>query len=165
MEVEEIPAGETTAVLTVSTHVQIQLKPYAGLELLLLPTPSPEHNAAVHSHQCECDMQAKRLMQETRYELWIPVHHARQLHHWAAATDALDHVILTAAALESVLEGDTLPTVPCHCRALRQIIVYRIRLFCWHLLAHVPKVQASWASASVGEGYSKTHVLVERLLW
>lgn len=48
-------------------------------------------------------------MQETRYELWIPVHHARQLNHWAAATDALDHVILTAAALESVLEGSTLP--------------------------------------------------------
>lgn len=45
-----------------------------------------------------------------RFELWIPVHHASQLHHWAAATDALDHVILTAAALESVLEGSTLPT-------------------------------------------------------
>ncbi len=44
-------------------------------------------------------------MQETRFELWIPVHHTRQLQHWTAATDALDHVILTAAALESVLEG------------------------------------------------------------
>jgi len=50
-------------------------------------------------------MQAKRLMQETRFELWIPVHHTTQLQHWTAATDALDHVILTAAALESVLEG------------------------------------------------------------
>ncbi len=47
-------------------------------------------------------------MQETRYGLWVPVHHAMQLQHWAAATDALDHVILTAAALESVLEG-----IPC----------------------------------------------------
>ncbi len=44
-------------------------------------------------------------MQETRFELWIPVHHTTQLQHWTAATDALDHVILTAAALESVLEG------------------------------------------------------------
>lgn len=44
-------------------------------------------------------------MQETRYELWIPVHHPTQLQHWTVATDALDHVILTAAALESVLEG------------------------------------------------------------
>lgn len=44
-------------------------------------------------------------MQETRFELWIPVHHTTQLQHWTAATDALDHVILTTAALESVLEG------------------------------------------------------------
>ena len=51
------------------------------------------------------DIQARRLMQETRYELWIPVYHTTQLQHWTAATDALDHVILTAAALESVLEG------------------------------------------------------------
>lgn len=51
-------------------------------------------------------LKAKRLMQETRFELWIPVHHTTQLQHWTAATDALDHVILTAAALESVLEGE-----------------------------------------------------------
>ena len=51
------------------------------------------------------DAQAKRLIQETQFELWVPVNHARQLQHWTAATDALDHVILTAAALESVLEG------------------------------------------------------------
>ena len=44
-------------------------------------------------------------MQETQFELWVPVNHANQLQHWTAATDALDHVILTAAALESVLEG------------------------------------------------------------
>ena len=44
-------------------------------------------------------------MQETQFELWVPVNHANQLQHWSAATDALDHVILTAAALESVLEG------------------------------------------------------------
>ena len=50
-------------------------------------------------------VQAKRLMQETQFELWVPVNHANQLQHWTAATDALDHVILTAAALESVLEG------------------------------------------------------------
>ncbi|KAL0043113.1 hypothetical protein WJX79_009702 [Trebouxia sp. C0005] len=51
-------------------------------------------------------LKAKRLIQETRYELWIPVHHPTQLQHWTVATDALDHVILTAAALESVLEGE-----------------------------------------------------------
>ncbi|KAL0048452.1 hypothetical protein WJX82_003571 [Trebouxia sp. C0006] len=51
-------------------------------------------------------LKARRLMQETRFELWIPVHHTTQLQHWTAATDALDHVILTAAALESVLEGE-----------------------------------------------------------
>ncbi|DBA89188.1 TPA: hypothetical protein ACH3X1_016339 [Trebouxia sp. C0004] len=51
-------------------------------------------------------LKAKRLIQETRFELWIPVHHTTQLQHWIAATDALDHVILTAAALESVLEGE-----------------------------------------------------------
>ena len=54
---------------------------------------------------CMHDIQARRLMQETQYELWIPVYHTTQLQHWTAATDALDHVILTTAALESVLEG------------------------------------------------------------
>lgn len=44
-------------------------------------------------------------MQETQFELWVPVNHASQLQHWTAVTHALDHVILTAAALESVLEG------------------------------------------------------------
>ena len=52
-------------------------------------------------------------MQETQFELWVPVHHASQLQHWAAATDALDHVILTAAALESVLEGMVLMQLCC----------------------------------------------------
>ena len=62
-------------------------------------------NSCMKRETCVHDMQAKRLMQETRFELWIPVHHTTQLQHWTAATDALDHVILTAAALESVLEG------------------------------------------------------------
>ncbi len=61
--------------------------------------------SGMNHETCMHDMQAKRLMQETRFELWIPVHHTTQLQHWTAATDALDHVILTAAALESVLEG------------------------------------------------------------
>ena len=52
-------------------------------------------------------VQAKRLLQETHFELWVPLQHANWLHHWGAATNALDHVILTAAALESVLEGNT----------------------------------------------------------
>lgn len=75
-------------------------------------------------------VQAKRLMQETQFELWVPVNHANQLQHWTAATDALDHVILTAAALESVLEGMLVAearggagtwTGPlhCHCSCLR----------------------------------------------
>lgn len=48
-------------------------------------------------------------MQETQFELWVPLNHASQLQHWTAAMHALDHVILTAAALESVLEGLSVP--------------------------------------------------------
>ncbi|KAL3160682.1 hypothetical protein ABBQ32_010593 [Trebouxia sp. C0010 RCD-2024] len=51
-------------------------------------------------------LKAQRLMQETQFELWVPVNHRSQLRHWTAVTHALDHVILTAAALESVLEGE-----------------------------------------------------------
>ena len=50
-------------------------------------------------------VQAKRLIQESQLEPWVPVHNNRVMQHWTAATDAVDHVILTAAALESVLEG------------------------------------------------------------
>lgn len=58
-------------------------------------------------------------MQETQFELWVPVNHASQLQHWMAATDTLDHVILTAAALESVLEGMLPNTMgPATCKRL-----------------------------------------------
>ena len=71
-------------------------------------------------------------MQETQFELWVPVNHARQLQHWTAATDALDHVILTAAALESVLEGmcyqkqESLPTPSIHMLLIMQLLGSRV---------------------------------------
>ena len=55
-------------------------------------------------------MQAKRLVHQSQFELWVPANHSRQVQLWDNAIEALDRITLTAAALESVLEGIPMST-------------------------------------------------------